>query len=147
VGILKAAFAKEVANMRTLCTQNVRFIGLVLSIIGTQSCSGLSKDGTADANPEVRTDTVSDLATDNKKGNELDKIEIAQGYVPCPDGELTLEHAMTVMNKQLCNYPYGYCGDASKHDSPQCLCKCCGGGTLREKVWHCYDSEPVSDAY
>jgi len=122
--------------MKSIDTASVAMSVLMLYIIGIPSCGGesVAPDVTGDVSAEHVTDSV-----------PLDAVDMR--IVPCPDGELTLEYAMEVMNTKLCGKSVGHCGDGNLGDRPQCFCECCGGHTLTENVWHCYDSWPISDAY
>ncbi len=165
--------AKEGMMMRTLSVQIIMLIGLVLSAIGTQSCAGQSKDSTADTILEVSPEAVSDLATDDQEGNAPDVIgdlsaesisdvgpvdAVDTGLVPCPEGELTLEH-INKMSMTWCEKvglgPGGHCGNADDDKSPQCFCAWYGDYQLPNSPpsptgyrWECHESWPyVQDAY
>jgi len=122
--------------MKSIDTASFAMSVLMLYIIGISSCGGesVAPDVTGDVSAEHVTDSV-----------PLDVVDMR--VVPCPDGELTLEYAMRVMNDKLCDNPFGECGNIWDRNSPQCRCRCCGGPSLTENIWFCYDSQPVSDAY
>jgi len=113
----------------------------LLSIMNCHTaCSGVDKEGNSDV----------DSAQDGQE--DAVYVDIPEtGFVPCPDGELTLEH-IKWMHTRWCEKvdlgPNGQCGNVDDDRSPQCFCDYYDPTSPSYLKWGCYESWPYdSDAY
>ena len=121
--------------MKSIDTASFAMSVLMLYIIGISSCGGesVAPDVTGEVSAEIVADAV-----------PLDVVDTR--YVPCPEGELTLEHAMMVMHNQICDRNNWHCGNGEQEDSPMCSCMCCSQEDPTEYSWFCHESM-IADAY